>query len=378
LEENTLRDPRDKKLAELLVNYSCKIQPGENCLIHATDTPVEFVEELVNAVYAAKGFPIVQFETERIERALRIGGSKESYKLKTEIEKYQMGEMDAFIGVRGPANPKEMSDLPEGSNGLYMKEFYEPVHFKVRVPHTKWVVLRYPTESMAMQANMSTLKFEEYYYKVTTGVDYDKMSKAMDTVVDFMSKADKVHILGPDTDLKFSIKNIGAVKCSGEMNIPDGEVYSCPVKDSIEGHISYNAPSSYLGFTFTDVKLEFEKGKIVKATSNDNDRINKIFDTDEGARYVGEFALGCNPEINFPMDNILFDEKIAGSFHFTPGAAYDDADNGNKSAVHWDLVCIQTPEYGGGEIWIDNELIRKDGIFLHKDFKALNPENLKG
>jgi len=372
-----LKDPRDKKLAELLVNYSCKIQSGESCLIHATDTPVEFVEELVAAVYAAGGYPIVQLETERIERALRVGGTKESYKLKTDIEKYQMEKMDAFIGVRGPANTKEMSDLPKGSNGLYMKEFYEPVHFRVRVPDTKWVVLRYPTQSMAMQANMSSLNFENYFYKVTTDVDYNKMSKAMDKVVEFMSKADKVHITGPGTDLKFSIKNIGAVKCSGEMNIPDGEVYSCPVKDSVEGYISYNAPSSYLGFTFTDVKLEFKKGKIVKASSNDNERINKIFDTDEGSRYVGEFALGCNPEINFPMDNILFDEKISGSFHFTPGAAYDDADNGNKSAVHWDLVCIQTPEYGGGEIWIDNELIRKDGIFIHKDFRALNPENLK-
>jgi aminopeptidase len=373
-----MRDPRDKELAELLVNYSCALKPGERCLIHTTDTPIEFVEELVAAVYRASAYPYVQFETERIERALRSGATKESYAIKTDYEKYQMEQMDAFIGVRGPANSKEMSDLDDGSNILYMREFYEPVHFKIRVPHTKWVVLRYPTESMAMQANMSTIKFEEYFYKVTTAVDYNKMSGAMDKVVEFLSKADKVHIKGPGTDLKFSIKGIGAVKCCGEMNIPDGEVYSCPVKDSVEGYISYNASSSYYGFTFRDVFLEFEKGKIVKATSNDNERINEIFDIDTGARYVGEFALGCNPEITFPMDNILFDEKIAGSFHFTPGAAYDDADNGNKSAVHWDLVCIQTPQYGGGEIWIDSELVRKDGIFVHKDFRALNPENLKG
>ena len=217
-----MRDPRDKKLAELLVNYSCKIKPGESCLIHATDTPIEFVEELVSAVYAAKGYPFVKLETERIDRALRDGGTKESYAIQTDFERYQMEQMDVFIGVRGPANTKEMSDLAEGSNSLYMKEFYEPVHFKVRIPHTKWVVLRYPTESMVMQANMSTINFEDYYYRATTGVDYDKMSKAMDKVVEFMSKADKVHITGPGTDLKFSIKGIGAIKCSGEMNIPDG------------------------------------------------------------------------------------------------------------------------------------------------------------
>ncbi|MBU1636250.1 aminopeptidase, partial [bacterium] len=177
-------------------------------------------------------------------------------------------------------------------------------------------------------------------------------------------------------DLKFSIKGIPVIPCCGHMNIPDLEVFTAPVKDSVEGVVSYNAPSSYRGFTFKNVVLEFKKGKIVKATANDTDRINKIFDTDKGARYVGEFAMGFHPYIMQPMDDILFDEKICGSFHFTPGNSYDEADNTNKSSIHWDLVCMQRKENGGGEIWMDGELIRKDGIFVHKAFEQMNPKHL--
>ena len=198
----------------------------------------------------------------------------------------------------------------------------------------------------------------------------------MDNLVELMNRTDKVRIVGKGTDISFSIKDIPAIKCAGEMNIPDGEVYTAPVKDSVNGTIAYNTPTEYQGVTYTDVTLKFENGKIVEATANDNERVNKVFDTDEGARYVGEFAIGVNPFITKAMKNILFDEKIRGSIHFTPGNAYEDADNGNRSAIHWDLVLIQTEEYGGGEIYFDDVLIRKDGIFVLDELKCLNPENL--
>ena len=162
----------------------------------------------------------------------------------------------------------------------------------------------------------------------------------------------------------------------GDHNIPDGEVFSCPVRDSVEGVIQYNAPTVYQGVSFDDIRLEFEKGKIVNATSNNTKRLNEILDSDAGARYIGEFAIGFNPYITEPMRDILFDEKIAGSFHFTPGQAYEEADNGNKSQVHWDMVCIQRPEYGGGEIIFDGELIRKDGLFVKEELESLNPDAL--
>jgi aminopeptidase len=293
-----------------------------------------------------------------------------------ELEANRMRQADAYIGVRGSHNISELSDVPEEGMRRYQQYWWEPVHIKIRVPETKWVVLRYPNASMAQLSKMSTEAFEDFYFDVCT-LDYGKMSSAMDALKLRMEQADQVHLKGPGTDLRFSIKGIGAVKCAGLRNIPDGEVYSAPVRDSVEGVISYNAPSIYHGITFTDIKFEFKKGKIVKAMADKTEKLNEILDTDEGARYVGEFALGLNPYILNPMLDILFDEKISGSFHFTPGQAYEATDNGNSSKVHWDLVSIQRPEYGGGEIYFDGELIRRDGLFVPDDLLPLNPENLK-
>ncbi|MEW8976720.1 MAG: aminopeptidase, partial [Exiguobacterium sp.] len=238
------------------------------------------------------------------------------------------------------------------------------------------VVLRFPTASMAQLANQSTEAFEDFYFDVCT-LDYEKMGQAMEPLVDLMNRTDRVRLVGPGTDLSFSIKDIPAIKCAGNANIPDGEVFTAPVKDSVNGVISYNTPSPYQGFTFENVKLTFKDGKIIEATANDTDRINQVFDTDAGSRFVGEFAIGVNPFIQHPMKDILFDEKIDGSFHFTPGQAYEEAYNGNDSSVHWDLVNIQRPDYGGGEIWFDDVLIRKDGRFVLPELEVLNPENLK-
>jgi aminopeptidase len=244
-----------------------------------------------------------------------------------------------------------------------------------RVNKTKWVVLRWPTPSMAQMAGMSTEAFEDFFFRVCT-LNYSKMEGAMKPLAALMNDTDRVRIIGPGTDLNFSIRGIATVACSGQHNIPDGEVFTCPVRDSVQGHIQFNAPTIYQGTAFDSIKLGFKNGRITDATGNNTARINEILDTDEGARFIGEFALGFNPFILEPMRDILFDEKIAGSFHFTPGQAYENADNGNRSQVHWDLVCIQRPEYGGGEIYFDDKLIRKDGEFVLEELKGLNPENL--
>ena len=191
-----------------------------------------------------------------------------------------------------------------------------------------------------------------------------------------MNDTDRVRIVGPGTDLSFSIRGISTVACSGAHNIPDGEVFTCPVRDSVQGHVQFKAPTIYQGTALDSLRLAFKNGRVVDATGNNTTRINEILDTDDGARFIGEFALGFNPFILEPMRDILFDEKIAGSFHFTPGQAYEEADNGNRSQVHWDLVCIQRPDYGGGEIYFDDKLVRKDGTFVLDELKALNPENL--
>jgi len=240
-----------------------------------------------------------------------------------------------------------------------------------RVKKTKWVVLRWPTPSMAQLAGMSTEAFEDFYFDVCT-LDYRKLLPGMKALKRLMEKTDSVQIKGPGTDLRFSVKGIPAVICGGDRNIPDGEVFTAPVKDSVEGHVTFNAPSIYQGTAFDGIRLEFEGGKIVAATSNETKKLSKILDSDPGARYIGEFSLGFNPRVLQPMRDILFDEKIAGSFHFTPGQAYEEADNGNRSQVHWDMVSIQRPDYGGGEIYFDGKLIRKNGEFLPKQLRSLN------
>ena len=286
----------------------------------------------------------------------------------------QMKDMDAYIAVRASDNPFELSDVPVSNMNRYYAGTKEVLDY--RVNETKWVVLRYPNNSMAQLASMSLDKFTDFYYDVCT-MDYSKMSDAMDALVDLMERTDKVRITGEGTDLTFSIAGIPAIKCAGEMNIPDGEVYTAPVRESMNGTISYNTPSEEQGFTFENIKFVVKDGKITEAYSNDNERINRLLDTDIGARYFGEFAIGVNPYILEPMKDTLFDEKIAGSFHLTPGMCYEDAPNGNDSAVHWDLVMIQRPEYGGGEIYFDDVLIRKDGLFVIPELECLNPDHLK-
>jgi len=369
-------DPRITVLARNLVRYSCALQGGEKVLIENTGIEPPLVKELLKEVYLAGGLPFVTLKDSSVERAWLLGAGEEQVKMRARYEAARMNEMDAYIGIRSGDNSAELSDVPGDKMDLHNKFFWKEVHEKIRVARTKWVVLRYPSPSMAQQAGASTEAFEDYYFNVCN-LDYAKMSAAMDPLVELMKHTNRVKIIGPGTDLTFSIQGLPAIKCAGRRNIPDGEVYSAPVKDSVNGYITYNTPSRYQGFVYEHIRLEFRAGKIVQATANDNERINKVLDTDEGARYIGEFALGVNPYITAPMTDTLFDEKISGSFHFTPGSAYDRCFNGNKSAIHWDLVCIQTPEYGGGEIYFDDVLVRKDGRFVVKELEGLNPENLK-
>lgn len=369
-------DSRKRKLANLLVNYSCSLKAGEKVLIDARGVDSEIVSAIVEEAYKVGAHPFVELGDMRVTRDILMGLTVEHAKEMAKYASVRMAEMDAYIGIRGGNNSFELSDVPSDKMQIYDKYYSHPVHHDLRVKKTKWVVLRYPTEGMSAQAKTSTAAFEEFYYKVCT-LDYGKMDKAMDALAALIAKTDKVRITAVDTDLTFSIKGLGSEKCSGLRNIPDGEIYTAPVKNSVNGVIHYNTPSIENGIEFKDVRLVFRDGKIVEATANDTAAANAIFDTDEGARYVGEFAFGVNPFITKAMGDILFDEKISGSIHFTPGCCYDDVDNGNKSAVHWDLVLIQTPEYGGGEIYFDDVLIRKDGRFTLPELQCLNPEELQ-
>jgi len=364
-----MHDARFDKLAKLLVEYSIRLKRNETVLIEAFDIPDEMTIALLRAARKAGGVPLAQTYHVRVNRALALEASDRQLNLIASHELARMKKMDAYIAVRGSNNITELSDVPTETMKLIARKMRSVQD--QRVKKTKWVVLRWPTPSMAQLAGMSTEAFEDFYFEVCT-LDYRKLRPGMKALHRLMEKTNRVEIKGPGTDLRFNKKGIPAVICGGDRNIPDGEVFSCPVRDSVEGHVTFSAPSIYQGIGFDGIRLEFKNGRIVDATSNETKKLNKILDSDPGARYIGEFSLGFNPRILHPMRDILFDEKIAGSFHFTPGQAYEEADNGNRSQVHWDLVSIQRPEYGGGEIYFDGKLIRKNGVFLPKQLRSLN------
>lgn len=376
--EVAMTDPRITKLADILVNYSCAVQKGENLLLEAIDVPQDFTVAVVKAVTAVGGRPYVLLKSNQVTRALMANGTPEQWQQIADVERAQMEKMQCYIGARGSLNVSELSDVPQDRQKIYESTVWKQVHHEVRVKKTRWVVMRWPTSSMAQLAEMSTEAFEDFYFNVCT-LDYGKMSRAMQPLRQLMQRTDQVRLKGPgETDLTFSIKGIPAVCCDGKLNIPDGEVFTAPVRESINGVIQFNCPTLYRGATHNDVRLEFSQGKVIQARSSNTKRLLEVLDTDAGARYCGEFAIGFNPYCTQPMKDILFDEKIAGSIHLTPGACYDEASNGNHSDIHWDLVLRQTPDAGGGEMYFDGQLVRKDGLFVHPELTALNPENLIG
>jgi len=365
-----MHDPRVDALARQLVRYSTSLKKGEKVLIDLYDVPDAVGVALIRETRAKGALPFLKVNHSRLTREMLRGAEDAQYAILAKHQLAEMKDMDAYIAVRGSHNIAETSDVAAERMRTAMKHL-RPV-MDHRVKKTKWCVLRWPTPSMAQQAGMSTEAFEDFYFDVCL-LDYKALVPAMNALKKLMDRTDRVEIKGPGTDLRFSIKDIPAIVCGGTYNIPDGEVFTAPVKDSVEGVIQYNTPTIYQGIPFDAVRLEFSKGKIVKADAGARTKqLNKILDSDAGARYIGEFALGFHPAIREPMRDILFDEKIAGSFHFTPGQAYEDADNGNRSQVHWDLVNIQRKDYGGGEIRFDGKLIRKDGKFLPKALEKLN------
>lgn len=368
-----MRDPRIKRLAEILLDHSCRLQAGDKILIEAFDLPdPSLVCRLVELAAARGALPLVSWKNNAVLRSLYKTATEMNMTLAGMHERQLMEKMDAYIGIRGSFNNAEFSDISAEKMDLYQKHWWHLVHIEVRVPRTRWVVLRYPTPSFAQSAKLSCEAFEDFFFDVCT-TDYAQMGRDQEPLQRRMEAADRVRLVAPGTDLTFSIQGIPVIPCFGRCNIPDGEVFTAPVRDSIHGVIRFNAPTLYQGTVFQGVTLEFSQGKITKAwCDNATERLNQILDADEGARYVGEFAIGCNNQIRQPMLDILFDEKIGGSIHLTPGNAYEEADNGNRSRIHWDLVLIQTPEYGGGQLWFDNELIRDNGRFVPADLQPLN------
>ena len=360
----------EKKLAEIIVNHSLKVKENERVLITYNGIEsISLVKEIVKVVIKAKGVVEADYQNQNINDYVRSNMTDAVINSKVNKMKYEVENYDCFVKLC-----YRKSDYYDKNTDKDMKnKLNEMIHpyKEIQVNKRRWVLLNYPSIVDSFKTHMTPFEFYNFAFSTMT-VDYDKMYQDMLPLKELMEKTDKVRIVAPNTDLTFSIKGLPAIICAGESNIPDGECFTAPVKDSVNGTITYNVPSPYQGEIFEHVSLTFKNGQIIKASSNNNAKIKEIFSTDEGARYVGEFSLGLNPVIMEPMGDILYDEKIAGSIHFTPGCCYDECDNGNKSQIHWDMVLIQRPEYGGGEIYFDDVLIRKNGLFVLPELEPLN------
>jgi aminopeptidase len=372
-----MQDARLEKLAGVLLGHSLKLKPGDIVQVRAGISAMPLVESLYRRARELKIFLLVQWQSDSVSRLSydllspdHIAGEN-FLKLTNQWELDKSKDIAAYLTIRSQENDQELSGVDPELLKMTARAA-EAVSDRI-INQRQWVLFYWPTAGQAQNAGMAA---EKWFYHVLDVclIDYDKLYQAEQALARRLEKADRVRITAPGTDLSFSIKGLPAVCCYGIRNLPDGEVYTAPVRDSVEGFITYNVPSNQWGHTFNNISLTFEKGRIIKSSSSDKtDLLEKILGSDEGAGYIGEFSFGVNPLLREPMGSTLFDEKICGSIHFTPGRAYAKADNGNRSALHWDLIQIQRPEYGGGEIYLDNELIRRDGLFLPDDLRLLNP-----
>lgn len=358
-----------QKLSHTIVNYSLKLEKEERVLITSYEECLDLILALIEEINKVGAIPFVRIKNDILNAKLLECTTKSRIKTLHVLKEQEVENYDAFINIRYTTNDYEELKV---ENDILKRIGEATIESnQKRINERKWVLLNYPSKLDAYKAGMDSMSYRNFAFDVMN-LNYEEMNERIKPLKELMEKTDMVRIVSPGTDLTFSIKNMPVIPCVGESNIPDGEIYTAPVLNSVNGKITYNAKSPYNGTVFENVTLTFKDGKIIDCNSNHKEKMEEIFNTDEGARYVGEFSFGLNPKIMHPMGDILFDEKIIGSIHFTPGAAYENAFNGNRSSVHWDLVLIQRKEYGGGEIYFDHTLIRKDGLFVLPELTHLN------
>jgi len=373
-----MSDPRVLEVAKLVTGYSIDVQPGETVLIHCTVDTVPMAAAMIAEVYKRGGYPFVNYVNEELQAALSDGADRRQAERLMKLRMWHATDMDCIIHLNVPRSLYAVSSTPKERQKELEKwnlEIQEELGLNWERSVVKPCVMTFPTYLTANNGHMSLIEYTDLYYKACTA-DYPAIGAALERLSSYMNDISEVHLLGVGTDLRFSVKGMKMLVSAGDRNMPDGEGYCSPVIDSAEGVISYNIPSFYRGTLYENVVFELSKGKIVKAESNYTDRINEVLDMDEGARCIGEFAIAVNPHIVKPSGTILFDEKMTGSIHFTPGREIWKAGNGNRSIVHWDLVYCQLPQYGGGEMLFDGTLVRKDGRFVVPELECLNPEHL--
>jgi aminopeptidase len=368
-----MSDPRIEKLADMLVNYSVGIKPGDKTIIEGNEMARPLVIAIYKKVLQAGGFPFLLLSMAGMDEILYTTASDEQLQYVSDPLKLMVDTYDAHFYIQSDANTKRLTNVdPEsiikfrkGRHAL-MEHFYE----RAGRGEMRWVYTLYPTEGHAQDAEMSLDEYSDFVFKacmpdLNDPVAYWKrIAVAQEKIVDWLKGKKHVHVTGPETDLTLSIEGRPFISCASHINVPDGEIFCGPVEDSINGHVMFSYPAIYQGHEVTGVRLWFENGRVIKATAEKNEAyLLATLDTDEGSRSVGEFAIGTNDGIQKFTGEILFDEKIGGSFHMALGSSYPESGGVNKSAIHWDMICDLR---NGGAIEVDGECLHKNGKFTLK------------
>jgi len=371
--ENT-EDPRLEEFAEVLVNRATHVEEGDNVyLLCKSLESLPLFREVRRQVIKRGGMPHehLLYDTMNGAGAADYDWFKhaDSNQLETlsRAKKQEMEKMDAYIRIGGGDNTQDLSGIHPEKISEWKSTTREILNERLS---KKWVATRFPTKSMAQNAGMSTQEFEEMVFEAVTA-DYSDISKRNKKVKELVDGAEEVRIKSKDTDIRMSLENREGVSADGKNNIPDGEVFYAPVKDSIEGYISFTYPGVDSGTEVHGIKLWFENGKIVDFQAEKNeDYLEKMINTDEGSKYVGELGLGTNRQITEFTKDTLFDEKIAGTVHMAIGRAYEECapeSKRNESAIHWDIVNDLRSRAGGGKIIVDGKVVQEDGKWIFED-----------
>ena len=352
-------DTETAKTAKIIVEHSAKIKKGDYVQIIADYDAKDIVLELYRLALLKGAYPKPHISLPGISYTYYKYATEKQLRHFPKVAMYEMKNSDVVIMIGATRNTKELANI-DPKRVAARQRVIEPI-FRHRTEKTRWVIFYYPTPALAQEAGMSFQEFEEFTFRATN-VDYGAMERQQEKLKKLLDDGNTVRIVAKNTDLKFSIKGRKGIKCCGQYNLPDGEVFTSPVENTAEGHIEFSYPALYQGREVEGIRLEFRKGKAVKATASKNQAfLRKVLETDKGAKYIGEFGIGTNYKLNRFVKNILFDEKLGGTIHLAMGMAYKEAGGRNKSAIHWDILADMKR---GGRLYIDGKLIQKNGKFL--------------
>jgi aminopeptidase len=366
-----VRDSRADALAQILVRYSTRVQPGDVCVIQGTTTGEPLIQAVYEEVLRAGGLPVMQLTTEQAAAAFFELASDEALDWVQPPAEWAAEHADVRIVVMADANPRALSGADPARQARAQRarrKILETSMQRAAEGKHRWSLTLFPTHAYASEAGMSLSAYEDFFYKACLVDDGDPVTawqRQSDEVVrlaEWIEGREEVHITAPGTDIKLGVAGRTWVPCVGTHNMPDGEFFTGPIEDSVNGEIAFSFPATYSGREVSGVRFRFEDGRVVDASAErGEDFLVETLDTDEGSRTLGELGIGTNYGIETGTKEILLDEKIGGTVHMAIGAAYPETGATNKSAVHWDMVCDLRQ---GGSIVVDGIELQRDGRFL--------------